>query len=76
MLIPLVSQVIQYFLTVSSEAHSDAWTTVLLLLFTQLTNMDNERLKNFTPHLYPLLCELWCVDVRPEVRSRAEQRGY
>ena len=29
-------QVIQYFLSLNSETHSEAWTSVLLLLFTQL----------------------------------------
>jgi len=68
-LIPLCVEVIEYFLTVSSETHSDAWTTVLLLLFTKLNQMDHTRLSHFTPSIYPLLCELWCVDVRPEVCS-------
>jgi len=68
-LIPLCVEVIEYFLTVSSETHSDAWTTVLLLLFTKLNRMDDHRLSHFTPAIYPLLCELWCVDVRPEVCS-------
>jgi len=68
-LLPLCSEVISYFLTLSSEAHSDAWTSVLLLLFTQLERLEDQRLRNFSAPIYPLLCQLWCVDVRPEVCS-------
>ena len=67
-LLPLCSEVISYFLTLSSEAHSDAWTNVLLLLFTQLEKLNDERLRRFSGPIYPLLCQLWCVDVRPEVQ--------
>jgi len=68
-LLPLCSEVISYFLSLTSEAHSEAWTSVLLLLFTQLETLEEERLKRFAGVLYPLLCQIWCVDVRPEVCS-------
>jgi len=68
-LLPLCSEVVSYFLTLSSEAHSDAWTNVLLLLFTQLEKLEDDRLRTFSAPLYPLLCQLWCIDVRPEVCS-------
>ena len=68
-LLPLCSEVISYFLSLTSEAHSEAWTSVLLLLFTQLEALEEERLKRFAGVLYPLLCQIWCVDVRPEVRE-------
>ena len=87
-LLPLCSEVISYFLSLTSEAHGEAWTAVLLLLFTQLERLEEDRLKrfaglkykvypasilfkyNFPGALYPLLCQIWCVDVRPEVCSR------
>ena len=46
-LLPLCSEVISYFLSLTSEAHSEAWTSVLLLLFTQLESLEEERLKRF-----------------------------
>ena len=36
----LFNQVLAYFLTLSSEAHSEAWTPVLLLLFTQMEKLQ------------------------------------
>merc|ERR1712039_126807 len=68
-LLPLCSEVLAYFLTLSSEAHSEAWTPVLLLLFTQMEKLQEERLKRFAAAVYPLLCQLWCADLRPEVCS-------
>ena len=77
---------VAYFLTLSSEAHSEAWTPVLLLLFTQMEKLQvdetkakshkkvqfprilqEDRLRRFAAAVYPLLCQLWCADLRPEV---------
>ena len=95
-----------YFLTLSSEAHSEAWTPVLLLLFTQMEKLQvnnvqspvsfqssaglrafrvqylssylspfqEERLRRFAAAVYPLLCQLWCADLRPEVVIASCQR--
>ena len=46
-LLPLCSEVISYFLSLTSEAHGEAWTAVLLLLFTQLERLEEDRLKRF-----------------------------
>ena len=46
-LLPLCSEVISYFLSLTSEAHGEAWTAVLLLLFTQLGRLEEDRLKRF-----------------------------
>ena len=45
-------QVTSYFLSLTSEAHSEAWTPVLLLLFTQLEKLDQERLRKFAGQHY------------------------
>ena len=83
-------QVLAYFLTLSSEAHSEAWTPVLLLLFTQMERLQverkvqtynftdynllqEERLRRFAAAVYPLLCQLWCADLRPEVLMMTNQ---
>jgi len=66
-LLPLCQEVVSYFLTLSSDAHSEAWTPVLLLLFTQLERLEEDRLRVFAGPIYPLLCQLWCADLRPEV---------
>merc|ERR1712210_365871 len=50
-------------------AHSEAWTPVLLLLFTQMEKLQEDRLRRFAAAVYPLLCQLWCADLRPEVCS-------
>lgn len=42
---------------------------MLLLLFTQLARLEEDRLRRFGGPLYPLLCQIWCVEVRPEVCS-------
>jgi len=68
-LIPLAKEVIVYFLSLNSEPHSEAWTSVLLLLFHQLARLERERLKAFVAPIYDSLCDLWLVELRPEVNS-------
>jgi len=68
-LAPLTKEVIEYFLGLSSETHSEAWTSVLLLLFTQLSRLEDDRLKAFIGPVYPALCDLMLLDLRPEVCS-------
>ena len=86
----MFNQVLAYFLTLSSEAHSEAWTPVLLLLFTQMEKLQvgrkvqkysftvanilqEDRLRRFAAAVYPLLCQLWCADLRPEVLMLTNQ---
>jgi hypothetical protein len=51
-------QVISYFLSLSSEAHSDAWTNVLLLLFTQMSRFQIFFFRHLEGH--------WGKDQDPE----------
>eukprot|EP00088_Acartia_fossae_P042319 TRINITY_DN4441_c0_g1_i14.p1 TRINITY_DN4441_c0_g1~~TRINITY_DN4441_c0_g1_i14.p1 ORF type:complete len:745 (+),score=106.26 TRINITY_DN4441_c0_g1_i14:152-2236(+) len=66
-LIPLTHEVIEYFLSLSAETHSEAWTSVLILLFTQMSRLKDDRLKVFVGPVYNHLCEYWMLDLRPEV---------
>ncbi|CAB0036093.1 unnamed protein product [Trichogramma brassicae] len=52
----VATEALEYFLVLGNEAHRDAWTPILL----------------FAVHassMYPLLCEIMCFDLKPELRS-------
>jgi hypothetical protein len=42
--------------------------SILCLYVLFYLRLDAERLKRFAEAVYPLLCEMWCMDLRPEVR--------
>ncbi|CAF1001245.1 unnamed protein product, partial [Didymodactylos carnosus] len=42
-IIRLTRDTLEYYLTLQSESHRDAWTSVLLLLYSKLLKLDDER---------------------------------
>jgi len=68
-LIAVCREALEYFLCLQSEAHRDAWTCLLLLVLTRIFKMSDERFAAHTSNYYPLLCEIMCFDLKPELRS-------
>ncbi|RZF39341.1 hypothetical protein LSTR_LSTR000862 [Laodelphax striatellus] len=62
-------EALDYFLSLPSEAHRDAWTCLLLLVLTRILKMPDDRFAAHASNYYPLLCELVCFDLKPELRS-------
>lgn len=62
-------EALEYFLALSTEAHRDAWTPILLLLLTRILKMSDSRFAVHASNCYPLLCEVMCFDLKPELRS-------
>ncbi|XP_049777392.1 brefeldin A-inhibited guanine nucleotide-exchange protein 1 [Schistocerca cancellata] len=68
-LISVCHEAFEYFLCLQSEAHRDAWTCLLLLVLTRIFKMSDERFAAHTSSYYPMLCEVMCFDLKPELRS-------
>lgn len=68
-LITICCEALEYFAGVTSEAHRDAWTSILLLILTRILKMPDERFAAHVSSYYPLLCEITCFDLKPELRS-------
>ncbi|XP_066903562.1 brefeldin A-inhibited guanine nucleotide-exchange protein 1 isoform X2 [Halyomorpha halys] len=69
MLLQVSSEALSYFLAISSEIHRSVWTSLLLLFFTRLLKMPDDKLAVHVNAHYPLLCSLIAVDMKPELRS-------
>jgi len=65
----ICTDALQYFLSLESSSHRDAWTSLLLLLLNRLLKLDDERFKTHISHYYPLLCNMLLVDCKLELRS-------
>ncbi|XP_011550396.3 brefeldin A-inhibited guanine nucleotide-exchange protein 1 [Plutella xylostella] len=68
-LITICCEALEYFASVTNEGHRDAWTSILLLILTRILKMPDERFAAHVSSYYPLLCEITCFDLKPELRS-------
>lgn len=68
-LIEVCREALEYFLCLQSESHRDAWTCLLLLVLNRIFKMTDERFAAHASSYYPLLCEIMCFDLKPELRS-------
>lgn len=68
-LLDVCHEALGYFLNLQSEAHREAWTCLLLLVLTRILKMPDDKFAAHAASYYPLLCELMCFDLKPELRS-------
>ncbi|XP_032451671.1 brefeldin A-inhibited guanine nucleotide-exchange protein 1 isoform X2 [Nasonia vitripennis] len=68
-LVEVASEALDYFLSLSSEAHREAWTPILLLLLARILKMPDSRFAVHASSAYAALCEIMCFDLKPELRS-------
>ncbi|XP_024084043.1 brefeldin A-inhibited guanine nucleotide-exchange protein 1 isoform X3 [Cimex lectularius] len=69
MLIQVTNDSLSYFLAIPSETHRTVWTSLLLLFFTRLLKMPDEKLQVHINAHYFLLCNMIALDLKPELRS-------
>ncbi|XP_048832283.1 LOW QUALITY PROTEIN: brefeldin A-inhibited guanine nucleotide-exchange protein 1 [Brienomyrus brachyistius] len=68
-LLNVCSEAIGYFLTLTSESHREAWTSLLLLFLTKVLKISDDRFRAHASRYYPLLCEIMQFDLIPELRA-------
>ncbi|KAL7984261.1 hypothetical protein Chor_002831, partial [Crotalus horridus] len=68
-LLNVCREALSYFLTLTSESHREAWTSLLLLFLTKVLKISDDRFKAHASFYYPLLCEIMQFDLIPELRA-------
>lgn len=68
-LVEVATEALDYFLALSNEAHREAWTPILLLLLARILKMTDARFAAHASNAYPSLCEILCLDLKPELRA-------
>ncbi|CAF4959809.1 unnamed protein product, partial [Rotaria sp. Silwood1] len=58
----------EYYSTLQSETHRDAWTSVLMLILTKLLKFNEEQFKYYSIEFYSLISEIVVFDLKPELR--------
>lgn len=68
-LISVCQEALEYYLNLKAENHREAWSLILLLLLTRVNKLDDERFRAHATVHYPLLCEMICLEMKPELRA-------
>uniref|UniRef100_A0A4W4GK62 SEC7 domain-containing protein n=1 Tax=Electrophorus electricus TaxID=8005 RepID=A0A4W4GK62_ELEEL len=68
-LLLVCSEALAYFISLTSESHREAWTSLLLLLLTRTLRLPDDKFKAHASCYYPYLCEMMQFDLIPELRA-------
>ncbi|XP_019897421.2 brefeldin A-inhibited guanine nucleotide-exchange protein 1 isoform X2 [Esox lucius] len=68
-LLNVCSEALAYFLTLTSESHREAWTSLLLLFLTKVLKISDDRFRAHASRYYTLLCDIMQFDLIPELRA-------
>lgn len=58
-----------YFISLQSESHRDAWSSLILLFLTKVLKLKTEQFQVHTSEYYLHLCDVMLVDLKPELRA-------
>ncbi|CAF1321481.1 unnamed protein product [Adineta steineri] len=67
-ILKLARDSLEYYVALQSESHRDAWTNVLILIFTKFLKLNEERFKYFSAEIYTYAAEAVVFDLKPELR--------
>ncbi|XP_063064003.1 brefeldin A-inhibited guanine nucleotide-exchange protein 2 [Engraulis encrasicolus] len=68
-LLLVCSEALGYFISLTSESHREAWTSLLLLMLTRTLRLPDNKFKPHASCYYPHLCEMMQFDLIPELRA-------
>uniref|UniRef100_A0A5S6Q9P9 SEC7 domain-containing protein n=1 Tax=Trichuris muris TaxID=70415 RepID=A0A5S6Q9P9_TRIMR len=66
-LIRMGNEALSYFVTLKAEKHRDAWTPIVLLLFSRTLRLRDSQFKVLFGALYDIACEMIDFSVQPEI---------
>ncbi|KAK4009871.1 hypothetical protein OUZ56_019014 [Daphnia magna] len=60
---------LEYYVTLETESHRDAWSPLMLLFLWKINQLSDEKFKTHISWWHQLLCELVSFELKPELRS-------
>ncbi|XP_055022268.1 brefeldin A-inhibited guanine nucleotide-exchange protein 2-like [Boleophthalmus pectinirostris] len=69
LLMSVCSEALDYFISLTSESHREAWNNLLLLLLTRTLRLPDHKFRPLSSSFYPRLCEMMQFDLIPELRA-------
>lgn len=68
-LIRVGKDALSYFVSLQSDSHRDAWSSLILLFLTKILKLNNEKFQVHASEYFVYLCEIILVDLKPELRA-------
>ncbi|XP_005095830.1 brefeldin A-inhibited guanine nucleotide-exchange protein 1 isoform X2 [Aplysia californica] len=68
-LLGVCKEALEYFLSLQSDSHREAWGSLLLLLLIRLLRMPDDRFRVHASAYYPLMCETIMFPMKHEILS-------
>ncbi|KAE9540029.1 hypothetical protein AGLY_005281 [Aphis glycines] len=65
----VVNDSFQYYLSLNNHYHKTSWNPILLLIFTKLYKLPEDKFAVQSSTHYPLLCEMITIDLKPELKT-------
>ncbi|XP_061181615.1 brefeldin A-inhibited guanine nucleotide-exchange protein 1-like isoform X3 [Saccostrea echinata] len=69
MLITVCRESLEYYLSLQSDSHREAWGSLMILLITRLLKLTDDRFKIHAAAYYNLMCDVIMFDLKLEMRS-------
>ncbi|XP_072315866.1 brefeldin A-inhibited guanine nucleotide-exchange protein 2 [Eucyclogobius newberryi] len=68
-LLLVCTEALDYFISLTSESHREAWNSLLMLLLTRTMRLPDLKFRPLSSSFYPRLCEMMQFDLIPELRA-------
>jgi brefeldin A-inhibited guanine nucleotide-exchange protein len=68
-LVTVGKDALSYFLSLQSDSHREAWSSLILLFLTRVLKLSTDRFQVHASEYYPYLCDIILFDLKPELRS-------
>ncbi|XP_052264736.1 brefeldin A-inhibited guanine nucleotide-exchange protein 1-like isoform X3 [Dreissena polymorpha] len=68
-LISVCHSSLEYFLSLQSDSHREAWSNIIILLVTRLLKMSDDRFRVHASNYYQLMCDTMNYDLKHELRA-------
>jgi len=62
-------EALEYYVTLETESHRDAWSPLMLLFLSRVTQLSDDKFETHISRWHQLLCELVSFELKPELRS-------
>lgn len=62
-------EALEYYVTLETESHRDAWSPLMLLFLSRVIQLSDDKFKTHISCWHQLLCELVSFELKPELRS-------
>ncbi|RWS30440.1 brefeldin A-inhibited guanine nucleotide-exchange protein 1-like protein [Leptotrombidium deliense] len=60
---------LDYYLSLETDMHRDAWSCVIILILSKLNELSDEKFRHHASSNYQLLCDMLYNDLKPNLRT-------